>query len=129
MIDMLENIFRMQRDLQARIGIDLDNMTDADRADALRVNAYALEDEIHEALRETRWKPWAKPGPVFRDRAKYVEELVDSLHFFVNLCLHGGISADELYREYLAKNLINHERQDSGSYDGIGELHDSDRVR
>ena len=41
-------------------------------------------------------------------------ELIDCLHFFVNLLLCSGMSADEVYQMYMMKNKENHRRQDEG---------------
>ncbi len=48
------------------------------------------------------------------DRAKYVEELVDSLHFFFEIAIASGITLQELYEAYLDKGRINEERIQSG---------------
>lgn len=88
----------------------------------LRWNVLALEDELHEALNECGWKPWATSRHVNRDL--FVKEMVDAWHFFMNLLL--AISpgrlpidiAEEFAQLYEEKNRINAERQKAG-YDGI----------
>ena len=76
----------------------------------------ALEAELQEALDETGWKPWATSRHVNEDA--YLNELVDALHFFVNLFALGGGTADDLYERYCRKNDKNRARQLSG-YDGV----------
>ena len=44
------------------------------------------------------------------DREKYVEELVDALHYFVEVCILSGISADELFNAYIQKGDVNSKR-------------------
>lgn len=44
------------------------------------------------------------------DREKYVEELVDALHYFVEVCILSGISADELHGAYMQKGETNSRR-------------------
>lgn len=48
------------------------------------------------------------------DRDKYVEELVDALHYFLELVIMSGISLDELYKAYIEKGHINDARIASG---------------
>lgn len=48
------------------------------------------------------------------DRAKYVEELVDALHFFFEIAIASGVSMDELYHAYLDKGEVNETRIKSG---------------
>lgn len=118
-MDKLERIFEEQHDLQLVMPSGDPALLDGDaRADFIRWNAYALEDEIHEATAETGWKPWASSRHI--NHEQYKNELVDALHFFVNLCLVGGITADELFIGYLAKRNKNERRQLEG-YTGVKE--------
>lgn len=48
-------------------------------------NSYALEDELHEAMAEVGWKPWAKSNHF--NAIRFVEEMVDAWHFFMNMLL------------------------------------------
>jgi DNA-directed RNA polymerase subunit M/transcription elongation factor TFIIS len=86
------------------------------RAEFIRWNVLALEDELHEALGEVGWKPWATSRHL--NREAYKKELVDALHFFTNLCLAAGITADELVNDYFKKAEVNAQRQVDG-YDGV----------
>ena len=113
----LDTAFRDQEDLQ----IDSYNgspalLTDEGKIEFIRWNILALEDELHEALGEVGWKPWATSRHI--NRAAYRGELVDAFHFFMNLCLVVGISAEELLNEYRKKRALNAERQLEG-YDGV----------
>lgn len=76
----------------------------------------ALVDELHEALAEIGWKPWATSNH-FNEEA-YQGELVDAFHFFMNLCMVGKMTPDMLFDKYKAKRLKNIKRQQEG-YDGI----------
>lgn len=82
----------------------------------IRWNTLALEDELHEALAETGWKPWATSKHV--NREAFVGELVDAFHFFMNLMLVVDCSAEELADRYFAKRDKNAKRQANG-YDGV----------
>jgi len=79
----------------------------------LEKQALALMVELAEVLEAAQYKWWKDPEPV--DRAALHEELVDVFHFFVALCLAAGMSADDLYEGYLAKQAENRRRQDGES--------------
>lgn len=76
----------------------------------------ALVDELHEALAEIGWKPWASSRHFNHDAVK--GELVDAFHFFMNLCLVSGVSAQDLINGYIDKSAKNIKRQEDG-YDGV----------
>lgn len=119
-MDKLTEIMRLQGELQQRLGTDFDNMSDEARAAFMRNHRGYLEDELAEALYEMPnyklWKNYDAMSEEDRIGAwqKVKMELVDSLHFFVNLLLCSGFTADEVYEMYTAKNKENHRRQDDG---------------
>lgn len=115
--DALKQIFERQRYMQEDVyGYDFAGMTDEDRVAFIKDMVLAATDELHEALNEVGWKPWATSQHVNRDAFK--GELVDTLHFFVNLCLAGSIDPQELFEGYMAKSQKNVRRQQAG-YDGV----------
>lgn len=95
---------------------DPTKLDEEERADFIRWNMLALEDELHEALAETGWKPWATSRHLNREAFK--GEMVDALHFFMNLLIAADIDADEFLEGYQAKRLKNAKRQEEG-YDGV----------
>lgn len=97
-------------------GSDPRKLNDEERAQFISWNVLALTDELHEALAEVGWKPWATSRHLNRDAFK--SELADAFHFFMNLMLAGDISADEMLDEYRRKRQKNAQRQIDG-YDGI----------
>ena len=110
---MLEN----QRLFQDRLyGAHPKDFSAEDRASYVCTMTLALTDELHEALGEVAWKPWAASEHFNRDA--YVSELVDAWHFFMNLLLVADVSAAEFVGRYDAKLAKNHKRQDDG-YDGV----------
>ena len=48
------------------------------------------------------------------DRDAFLEELADTLHYFIGLCALSNVSADDLYEAYMKKGTINVERVLSG---------------
>lgn len=114
----IAEMLELQRELQINsYGKDPAHILDGpERMDFIRWNVLALEDELHEALAETGWKPWAKSQHV--NEQAFAGEMVDAWHFFMNLMLVGHMSAETLEKGYLAKRLKNAARQRDG-YDGV----------
>lgn len=125
MEDRLGLMLRMQNRLQKRMkdGSPLD-LEGERRAEFVRWNVLALEDELHEALQEMGWKPWATSRHL--NAELMLKEMVDAWHFFMNIllaiCSEEGWSQDELLdrftKLYIIKNEINLQRQEEG-YDGV----------
>ena len=114
---MLKLIFHKQRELQtSSYGVDPSTLDGEDRRRYIVDMTTALTDELHEALAETGWKPWATSRHF--NRSAYLDELIDALHFLINLMLVAGTDADEITRRYLEKNARNAARQQAG-YDGV----------
>lgn len=116
-MDMLKLAMNLQRELQTKTyGKDIMDLPVDERIVEFRTHLLALEDELHEALAEMSWKPWAK-AEYFNEK-EVKGELVDAFHFFMNLCLIAGMDADELFARYCAKRDVNIKRQEDG-YDGV----------
>lgn len=114
---MLDNIFERQLRLQIdSYGVDPSSLSGEERRVFIVDMTLALQDELHEALAECGWKPWASSRHL--DKDAFVSELVDALHFLVNLFIVAGASADDVYNAYIAKSEKNAARQQSG-YDGV----------
>lgn len=112
-----QDALNAQLELQVKsFGADPRGLSDEDLLEWIRWNVLALEDELHEALAETGWKPWAKSKHVARDA--FVSELVDAFHFLMNLMLAVDCDADEFLSKYADKRGLNAKRQAEG-YDGI----------
>ena len=71
-----------------------------------------LVRELSETMALLKNKPWRDhDSPV--DREGFIEEVVDSLHFFIEFCIVAGITPEDLYTGYLAKSQVNHTRQET----------------
>ena len=117
---MLKEIMNKQLELQNRLGTNFAELSDEQRAEFMRNHRGYLEDELAEALYEMPnyklWKDYSNMTEDARNMAwqKVRMELIDCLHFFVNLLLCAGMTAEEVHAMYMAKNKENHRRQDSG---------------
>ena len=108
---------KAQHQLQIKsFGSDPKKLDDPEKLEWIRWNMLALSDELHEALAEVGWKPWAKSKHINRDA--YVSELVDAFHFLMNLMLVVDCEAEEFLDKYFEKRGINEKRQAEG-YDGV----------
>lgn len=113
----LQKAIDAQLELQKKsFGSDPTALNNDEKIEWIRWNMLALQDELHEALAEVGWKPWASKK--FFNRDAYVHELVDAFHFFMNLLIVADCDADELLATYFHKRGINVKRQAAG-YDGV----------
>lgn len=114
---MLEEIFAQQKKMQkSSFGVNVDQLNDDEKIVFIKDMIIALEDELHEALAEVGWKPWASSKHINRDA--FANELIDAFHFLINLFLVVGVDASELAERYYSKADKNKKRQIEG-YDGL----------
>lgn len=69
---------------------------------------------IHEACEldnELNWKPWKNAQDLAQNRDQRLDEMADILHFFLQLALDQGFSADDLFAAYERKHAENQRRQ------------------
>lgn len=114
-----EEAYKHQMDMQVNVfgdGIPLHKYPPERAVQFIAVQAYALEDEIHEATDEVGWKPWASSNHINEDAFK--GELVDAFHFFMNLMGVVDMQPAELLERYELKAAKNLKRQQEG-YDGV----------
>ena len=106
-MDKLDLIFENQKNLDGFLaqkrGLDFTP------AEWIQKQTLAMISELGELLDEVRFKWWKNPAPIEPDKVK--EELVDILHFFTGMCIKAGMTADELFEIYKAKNKENFDRQ------------------
>lgn len=119
-MDKLENMMELQDKFQKRLGVDFTALNAVERAASMRDNFVYLDQELQEALYEMpffkHWKDYSgmSDEEVEKAWAKVKMELIDAFHFFMNMLLCAGMSAEEVYKTYVAKNKENHRRQDEG---------------
>ena len=110
--DMLEHIFEMQADLNKRIGVDTTSLSDEQQKEWLLNYCRAMTQEIAELTDCVPWKWWAKYQTYDKQNARV--EIVDILHFLISAAQVVGLSAQDVYDAYTAKNKVNFQRQESG---------------
>lgn len=107
MEDRLEMIFRLQKsldeDIMERRHLEFPYEV------WMQKDILACMDELTELLNELNWKWWKNEKPL--DHEAIQGELVDVLHFFVSMCIRSGMSAEDLFEGYIAKNRENFDRQ------------------
>lgn len=110
--DMLADVFARQADLAAYYqAMRPDGFYSWPPQERCTTWTRAIVHECCELDNELNWKPWKNPGDLAANRAARMFEMADILHFFVQLALDQGFSAEEVYAAYLAKNDENRRRQ------------------
>ena len=111
-MDKLEQIFQMQEDLNARIGVDLRDISEEEQAKWVLNYSRAMQQEMAELIDSVPWKWCAKYQTFDKQNARV--EVIDLFHFLVSLAQTLGMTADDVMAAYVAKNKVNHDRQESG---------------
>ena len=133
--DTLGDILNTQAFTQKEIyGWDFKNMTLRDLMGFWHMNNHALADEIHEATDalggikdgngSAIWKKWKKAYSTYsdikfsdlseNDQLECKFEIIDILHFFMNMAVSVGMTPKEMYNMYMSKNKENIARQKRG---------------
>ncbi|MGH8164612.1 MAG: dUTPase [Rhodanobacteraceae bacterium] len=110
--DKFDELFRLQKQLNHRIGVDTDLMTEAEREQWLLQYCRAMNQEIAELVDCVPWKWWAKYQTFDRQNARV--EIVDLFHFLISAAQVLGLGAAEIFESYAKKHQVNLERQGSG---------------
>ena len=110
--DKLEELFRMQQSLNARIGVHTDRMSEEEQTKWLLNYSRAIAQEMAELVDSVPWKWWAKYQKFDAQNARV--EVVDLFHFLISMAQVLGMSADDVFNAYMKKNEVNFKRQDSG---------------
>lgn len=111
-MDKLQRIFEMQEELNARIGVNLKDIDEEEQTKWVLNYTRAMQQEMSELIDSVPWKWWAKYQKFDKQNARV--EVVDLFHFLVSLAQTLGMTADDVYDAYVAKNKVNHQRQESG---------------
>jgi len=113
---ILKKIFRLQYEFQIQLGnkkyINFKNIKSKNNINILKDQLLGLIVEASEALQELPWKSW-KQNQLF-SISKFKIELIDILHFLINLFIFTGMNEKEVFYIFKIKNKINKERQKNG---------------
>lgn len=134
----LADLMNLQKDIQENVyGFDFNKLRNSPLSEMRKFydwNYHAIQDELRETynalggindgLGNAIWKTWKKSHKESdvkkfsemseRDLLELKYELVDIQHFLFNLMIAVGITPDELFNLYFAKNKENRERQKRG---------------
>ena len=111
-MDRLEGIFEMQADLNRRIGVELEGISEEEKVRWVLNYSRAMSQELAELVDSVPWKWWTKYQTFDEQNARV--EVVDLFHFLVSLAQALGMSAEDVHEAYVKKNKVNHSRQESG---------------
>jgi hypothetical protein len=133
--DTLGQIMEIQSETQRHVyGYNFEEMSLRDLMTFWHMNNHAMIDEIHEATDalggikdgsgNAIWKRWKKAFDSYatqkfsdlskEDQLECKFEIIDMLHFFMNYAISVGMTSQEMYNMYMAKNEENRERQLKG---------------
>ncbi|KKK72310.1 hypothetical protein LCGC14_2905150 [marine sediment metagenome] len=118
--DMLDEIYTHQLDLQTKLG-NIKKMNSSPQMKQQFINQMLLacHEEVTEIMRETAYKnpefmPFGwKKNQTFNNEL-FKEEIIDLIHFVMNLCIVADMKPKEIYERYINKNKENHKRQEVG---------------
>ena len=110
--DMLTEIFRMQGELNQRIGVNTLHMPEERKPEWILNYCRAMTQEVAELTDSVPWKWWAKYQKFDKQNARV--EVADLFHFLISLAQVLDMSADDIFQAYRKKNEVNFQRQDSG---------------
>ncbi|MCB1124020.1 MAG: dUTPase [Verrucomicrobiae bacterium] len=111
-MDKLEEIFQLQDQLNKRIGVNTDSMSEEEQTKWVLNYTRAMQQELAELVDSVPWKWWAKYQKFDKQNARV--EVVDLFHFLISLGQVLGMTADDVHQAYIKKNEVNHQRQNSG---------------
>lgn len=115
----LQFLLDSQRKFQLKMGYDFNILTSQEKAKYIKEMMLWTIDELSEALHEL---PYAKDWSKKYDKSDYnhnqqeilfKEEMIDALHFFINILLAVGMNEEEIIKMYCEKNKVNYERQEN----------------
>jgi dimeric dUTPase (all-alpha-NTP-PPase superfamily) len=110
--DMLQEMFRLQEQLNERIGVRPKSMNEADQQTWVLNYARAMSQELAELVDSVPWKWWARYQTFDKQNARI--EVVDLFHFLISLAEVLGMTPEDVFRVYAQKHKVNLDRQDSG---------------
>ena len=117
----LQTMLDTQLNLQKKIGTNPLLLPTKERMAFCKEHSFWVVDEIHEMVHELPYmKHWSKKHDNLTEEelqdliVNGKKEFIDVLTFLMNVGLGLGFTGEEMMEEYLKKNNINHQRQNTG---------------
>jgi len=108
-LDLFETVYNKQKELYEFYKEKREWYKEKPVEEQLITFTIAMLDEGFEFLHHLNWKPWKNEKPLDKEQA--LEELIDVLHFWMQLIILLGATPEIVKKIYLIKNKINKERQ------------------
>jgi dimeric dUTPase (all-alpha-NTP-PPase superfamily) len=115
--DLLELMYEQQRSFMQLLQEERNfpefpvDLSSKEGQKLLKKVAFEAMGELFEAIQHLKnSKDHRISAPSDVDRKKYVEELVDCLHYFFEVVIASGISKKELFFAYMEKGEVNVKR-------------------
>src|SRR3989338_2450227 len=106
MPDKLQEIFRMQEELNQRIGVHTSELNEEEKTKWILNYTRAMTQEIAELIDSVPWKWWAKYQKFDQQNARV--EVIDLFHFLISMAQVLGMTAEDVFQAYVKKNAVNH---------------------
>jgi len=89
-MDKLDNIFEMQDELNQRIGVNTDGLSEEEKTKWVLNYTRAMQQEMSELIDSVPWKWWAKYQEFDDQNAKV--EIIGLFHFLISLAQVMGMT-------------------------------------
>lgn len=91
------------------------DLTEKKSQQTVRDTALKGVEEVFEAMQHFKnWKSHRVTEDRNFDREEFLEEMVDAFNYFFSVLVLTGVTADELYDAYVAKDTVIHDRLKTG---------------
>jgi len=135
MEDYLSEIYRLQHELNCKIGVDTIN--DEKKKEWLFQFSWALHDEVQELANSCHWKWWSKsvkenPELMFKgvkDEKNAKIEAIDCLHFLMSIFQILDMTPEDIVNIYRYKHEKNCLRQENGYDINIKTEDDNNEIK
>ena len=110
----LEKMFQLQKKFASRFFV-MEDMTQEQKVSLTKEYLHCIYNECEEIKNWIPWKHWKKPYVVTKKIEKEIKmEIIDVWHFLMDLALVWGMTPQEFFDFYMAKQNENINRQKKG---------------
>lgn len=111
--NMLDEMMSLQEKFGSKF-CKFDDLSEYEKTRWTKEFILCIQDELCEVLNWTPWKHWKQYHGKPADQLEIQYELVDILHFLLDLMLIWKMTPRDVFSIYLVKNRENHRRQEAG---------------